>query len=321
MIMDYEVAWVIVGIVILFSLLGISIPLYFTQSTATPGSVGGERILGVINVISHQYYWELVINGTRYINVAPLGLVTGGAYLLNATSADVTSNMYMVTPGWKVDFQLLPHYTSQYLLYTDVGPGFYVFMNSEYNGPLYNYHVGGFVVLKWNGNYQYMSRDEAVRYVEDYWVDPLNPPAYLINGTVTLTALYGAMWSYGGRASIPGPTFLVPYGENVTLVFKQDNKTMYTTSVLTREVVAGNSGVEVKIMDLVTGRVVASAPLVDILGGTVALSFRATSPAYVYGIVDPLKVEFNEGNPQGNPWIGYIGGYVTPLWGVILVYR
>lgn len=313
--MNHEIMWTLVGITLLFSLLGISVPLYFTQSTGTPTEVA--NVAGVVGIIAHQYYWEIFINGSRYVNVAPL-VISSKPYLLNATSADVTSNLYMVMPNWKVDFQLLPQYASQYLLYTNVPPGFYVFANSEYNGPLYSYSVGGFVMLR--DGYGFMSRDEAIYYLENYAaLDPLNPPAYMVNN-VTLTALYGAVWSYGGRASVPGPTLIVPRGEEVTLAFRLGDGYLYTTSILTREIIKDNPGAKLEVRDLVSGKIVAEAPLSSILRGTVVLSFNATSPAYVYGVVEPLHVVLNEGNPSGNPWIGYVEGYVTPLWGVVLVY-
>jgi Cu/Ag efflux protein CusF len=316
---ETEVVWTIVGVIIIFSLLVITIPLYFTTSTGSPMEVKNVQ---VINVVAHQYYWEVDYNGMHYINVA-LIRENGTNYLLNATSADVTSNLYMIAGSWKVDFQVLPQVYSQYLLYGNIPPGFYAFVNSEYNGPMYNYDVGGFVLMPQGG----LNYSEAMHYYLNYRnLDPLNPPVYMFNSSeviISLQSHYRAMWEYKGYPSIPGPTFIVPMNSIVRITFSipKGDEDLGDTSLLTRQVLSLNGDATVSIIDLESNKVIVQAPLRNLINyGELTLTFKVTSHVMEYGIVYPLYFNFNVGNPQDNPWIGVNKGYVTPLWGIIMAY-
>jgi len=337
---NIELLWLGIVLVLLAILVVVTAETIFNDVGGVPASVtqipNGAQVINV-TLIAHQYYFQVYENGlvnSKIIidnQVLPYYnnlIITKPGVWLNITmlSADVTHNLYVPIFDTKViNVQILPQMKQYATMPTPSIPGFYTFLGGEYSGPLYAYEVGGILVLP-NDN-QYYKWSEISKYIQitqqahngQLTGDPFNPPVIVYNTTTSLVYLKGNDYGIFNN-SIPGPTIIVSKDSNVTLKFfipvpNNDHNYLYNYTNGNPVPVNLKLGIYAVWWN---GSIIKVKEISVVYGKEIDISFKASAPAYIYGMIQPIYYVYNVAN-MSNLFNGIQKGYVMGLWGVILV--
>ena len=125
-----EIAWTIAPVIILVAIAIPTVDLIYRQSVAPTGRVDPENPLE-INVIGHQWWWEIDYPGEDVITANEVNIPVGRAIKVNITSDDVLHSFWVPKLGGKVD--LIPGSTNFLWLQADE-PGVYLGQCAEFCG-------------------------------------------------------------------------------------------------------------------------------------------------------------------------------------------
>jgi len=319
-----ERAWITVVVVLIVGVLVTTSPLTLTDSTAigTPADppAGSEYL----NLVNHQYYWEVHEGGPIVGSFSDMMVVHAGQWVaVNATAQGATGGFYIPFRNLPVvDIQVIPYAMSYWLFQAPSVPGVYAAPDSEYNGPWFGQDVAALVVLPATGT------SNLADYVSSGGAgDIYNPPVMSAAGAFLIADQEGLFDN-----SVPGPTltatpgtvsfqYYIPtasigvdnYLVNVTstdpnnqlnYLFAHNYTLPYQLGIYAINTTGGNL-VPVTTQPLRIGSV---------------LNESATLPAgvYVYGLVSPIPYVYN---PAGeSTWMtGSQQGDIMGLWGILWV--
>ncbi len=325
-----EYTWVAVGVVLLALTAVTTLPqaVYVGGAVTNVPKAYFDPPVQNVTLVAHQYYWSFNVGNTTSTNFF---VVSPGEKVLvvgTVAKGNGLANFYMpIFNDRVVDYQLYQEYYSYIWFTAPSVPGVYGFMNGEYNGPFYTYMGGEMLVMPSGG---LLTGNELTSYLSAASYDPYSPPIYEANsGHVLLTMSPLGNWN----DTVPAPTLVVHEYSNVNIDFQvglaaltsysnyvfnitQENTTKTVDTYLSEH----GDTLPFKIQ-LVHISPQGAVSLVDSFTpklGDNNLSFTPQPGIYVYGVLQPVAYVFN---PYGlsNNFNGYDQGYITALWGAILV--
>ncbi len=125
-----EIAWTIAPVIVLVAIAIPTVDLIYRQSVAPTGRVDPENPLE-INVVGHQWWWEIDYPGEDVITANEVNIPVGRAIKVNITSDDVIHSFWVPKLAGKVD--LIPGSTTFLWLQADE-PGIYLGQCAEFCG-------------------------------------------------------------------------------------------------------------------------------------------------------------------------------------------
>jgi terminal oxidase subunit len=344
--MDMKERWEIIWLSIVLFLFAIVI---YTTAQPIFNEVGGTQNqlqqipsnARIINLALYagQYYFKVYEKGeinsimnlnNNIINYYYNVIIGKPSYWLNITmsSLDVTHNLYIpIYNGKVINVQILPNNQQYAVLQLPNLPGVYTFLGGEYSGPWFPYETGVIIVLPNDGKYynsndinQYISQTNLAK-TNALVGDPYNPPIIKLD-SLQNPIIYLLGNDYGMfNNSVPGPTVIVKKNSNVIIVMKipvPNNDHNYLLNY--------TNGKPTPVKDIMIGiyaiwwngtiSVVKEIPIS--YNKELILNFEARAPAYLYGLITPIYYVYNVDN-MSNLFNGIQKGYLTGLWGVILV--
>ncbi|MEM3654889.1 MAG: cbb3-type cytochrome c oxidase subunit I [Thermoprotei archaeon] len=324
-----EYTWVIVGVLLLALTAVTTLPeaVYVGGAITNVPKAYFDPPVENVTLIAHQYYWNFTTQNTSTLNFFVVN--PGEKVLLKGTVAkgNGLANFYMpLFSDRVVDYQLYQEYYSYVWFTAPTQPGVYGFMNGEYNGPFYTYMGGEMIVMPPAGVF---NTTQLESYLDTTTSDVYTPPISIIHGAVTLTMSGLGNWN----DSVPAPTLVAQNGSLVNLTFEvnlnaltsysnyvfnitQENTTKSVQTYLSEH--GGRLPFSIELLHIAPNGEVSLVGSMTPTLGVNTLSFRVKPGVYVYGVLQPISYEFN---PYGlsNNFNGYLEGYITALWGTILV--
>ena len=319
-----ERTWITVVVVLIVTVLVATSPLTLTDSTmiGTPSDppAGSEYL----NLVNHQYYWQVQESGPIVGSFDNVLVVRAGQWVaVNATAEGATGGFYIPFRNLPVvDIQVIPDAMSYWLFQAPSLPGVYGVPDSEYNGPWFGQDVAALVVLPANGT------SSLAGYAANGGEgDVYNPPVWSATGT-TLVADGEGLFDH----SVPGPTLTAAPG---VVAFQYDipmssiginnylvNVTSSNPNGQQAYVTAHNDTLpdQLGIYALGTngsGLVpVTTQPLR--VGSLLEETATLAAGVYVYGLVTPVSYVYD---PAGeSTWsTGSQTGEIMGLWGILWV--
>lgn len=323
-----EYAWTAMGVFLLALTAAATLPQAVHVGGALANVPQGYLDSPVVDVklVAYQYYWSFNVNGsntTNFFVVSP-----GSKVLVNATVAkgNALADLYMpIFSDRVVDYNIYQDHYAYIWFTAPTVPGVYGFVNGEYNGPFYSYMAGEMIVMPQGG----LLNSSELEVLERGLSDPYSPPVVFVDGEASLVMTPLGNWNN----SVPAPTLVARVGSNLTLDFEIGLEALASYSNYVFNVSRADLKVEVleylsehsntlpfKIEVLhvsPNGEMSVVGSLTPTLGHN-RLSFTVEPGVYVYGVLEPIPYSFN---PYGlsNGFNGYNQGYVTALWGTVMV--
>jgi terminal oxidase heme-binding subunit I len=324
-----EYTWVAVGVLLLALTAVSTLPeaVYVGGAIINVPKAYFDPPVENVTLLAHQYYWNFTVGNTSTLDFFVVN--PGEKVLIRGTVAkgNGLANFYMpLFSDRVVDYQLYQEYYSYIWFTAPTQPGVYGFMNGEYNGPFYTYMGGEMLVMPPNG---VLSSTQLESYLQSISSDPYTPPVELVQGGALLTMSTLGNWNN----TVPAPTLIASEGSEVNLSFEVSLSALasYSNYVFNITQVNTTKAIEAYLAEH-SGRLPFSIELLHINPqgetsivqsitptlGTNTLTFRVEPGIYVYGVIQPIAYEFN---PYGlsNQFNGYDQGYITALWGAVLV--
>lgn len=290
------------------------------------GGITSELVLP--NGTTLPYYYNLmVLHPGQYLNMT--------MYAVDGKTA--TENMYtpVYNAKYVIDTQIVPGLTQYAVWYagtpsdSPIAEGAYAFLNGEYNGPWFAYHVGEILVIPSSGYFSpsdissYISSSQGA-HTSGLVGDPYNPPIITVSGSSPV--LYVVSDKYAAfNDSIPGPTFVINANSTATLkiyIPTPDNDHNWLYNYTFGGVPSAVNGLYVGVYAVWWNGTITPVAYQVLNSSTyntyMTFTFKAIAPAYVYGIIYPVFYSYNlEG--MSNTLTGEDMGYLMSLWGTILV--
>ncbi|MCI4326072.1 MAG: cbb3-type cytochrome c oxidase subunit I [Thermoplasmata archaeon] len=144
-----ERSWSVVLAVLLVGVLIATSPLAISDSTQIGSPSHPPAGAEFVNLVNHQYYWEVHENGPVVGSYSDLVVVHAGQWIaVNATADGATGGFYLPFRNLPVvNIQVIPGSMSYWLFQAPSVPGVYGAPDSEYNGPWFGQDAAALVVL------------------------------------------------------------------------------------------------------------------------------------------------------------------------------
>ncbi len=319
-----ERIWITVVVVLILSVLVATTPLSLSDSTAISAPADPPAGSEFLDLVDHQYYWEVHESGPIVGAFSDVIVVHAGQWVaVNATAQGATGGFYLPFRNLPVaDIQVIPDAMSYWVFQAPPIPGVYAAPDSEYNGPWFGQDVAAMVVLPATG-----MATLAAYQANGGEGDIYNPVVLSASGT-TLTADQEGLFDN----SVPGPTltaapgpvtfhYLVPtssigidnYLVNVTTTNPNGQLNYVASHNYTLPYRLGIYAINTTGGDLLP---VTTQPLR--VGSLLNETATLAAGVYVYGLVTPVDYVYN---PAGeSTWMtGSDQGQIMGLWGILWV--
>ena len=320
-----ERTWITAVVVLIVGVLIATFPLTLSDSTQISTPADPPAGTEWVNLVNHQYYWEVNESGPLHASFDDLIVVRAGQWIaVNATAVGATSGFYIPFRDLPtVDIQVLPDAMSYWLFQAPSVPGVYAAPDSEYNGPWFGQDVAALVVLPSSGPNPTLAQYQSNGGEGDIY----NPPVSPASGTLLTVDQEGLL-----NHAVPGPTLTTSPGFvsfQITVPKSSIGVDNYLVNVTSNDpnnqlnyLAAHNWTLPYRIgiyaINLTAGRLDSITASALRVGTVMTESATLAAGVYVYGLVTPVPYVYN---PSGeSTWMtGSDQGNIMAMWGILWV--